>query len=170
MLRQYFMALRTIGKWQKLSDHWLGVASNVHHEPLNSEDSKVQDNSSGLSHPLADDLHAPYEDTWQDFIRARLGHTQAPLNEDTDFMDEDDIPEEMTSDESDISPPEVGADPATQMDIEILLMRKFWTRWATKAGVKSCPCDPVSNDACLVDWTRLIAPVVEGRIKMVQSK
>lgn len=160
MLRQYFMALRTVGRWQKLADHWMDIASSVHHEPL-SDHSEQQDDG------LSDELHAPYEDTWKDFIRARLGHSKAPHDEHTSFSDH-----EVHSDASTgTGTPnlDVGADPDTQMDIDILLLRKFWTRWAVKAGIKSCPCDPVSKEACLVDWTRLIAPAVEGRVKMVQK-
>lgn len=157
MLRQYFMALRTVGKWQKLAEQWFETASSVHHEPMSDE---AEDGPKALP----PQLHAPYEDSWQDFIRARLGHSKAPHDEDSSY----DVDEGIDLGEEPVSPV-VGADPDHQMDIETLLLRKFWTRWAIKAGVKSCPCDPVSKSACLVDWTRLIAPAVEGRIQMVKK-
>ena len=52
------------------------------------------------------------------------------------------------------------------MDFEVLLMRKFWTRWAVRAGVKASVCDPATEKEMTVDWTRTIAQVLEGRIKM----
>ena len=166
MLRQYFMALRTIGKWQKLSDHWMHVASNVHHEPLESKEDKAEAKAASEEADPDD-----REGTWHDFLKARLGHTKVPHDEDTDFAEDDDDTGMLELDEEHDSAVEVevGADPDTQMDIEILLQRKFFTRWARKAGVKTCPCDPVGEGDCLVDWTRLIAPIVDGRIKMVES-
>ena len=54
-----------------------------------------------------------------------------------------------------------------RMDWELLLIRKFFGRWADKAGVRREVCDPDRSEAERIDWTRVVAPVVEGRIKMV---
>lgn len=162
MLRQYFMALRTVGKWQKLAEQWVETASSVHHEPMGEDDDQTGDGPKSLP----PQLHAPYEDSWQDFIRARLGHSKTPHDEDSSY----DVDEGIVMEDTEPISPVIGGDPDHQMDIETLLLRKFWTRWAIKAGVKSCPCDPVSKAACLVDWTRLIAPTVEGRIQMMKKK
>lgn len=168
MLRQYFMALRTLGKWQKLPDDWMRVASDVHHEPLDKEGEEQAANRDVEDHRVA-----VTEGSWRQFLRMRLGHDKVPHDDDKDDIDVEFDPvddENDVHDDSADSGVEVGADPDTEMDIEILLQRKFFTRWARKAGVKTCPCDPSGSTDCLVDWTRLIAPVVDGRIKMVGSQ
>ncbi len=162
MLRQYFMALRTVGKWKQLSEHWETVASMLK-STQTVQPSKIDTPPTRPENGLA------RTSSWHDFIGARLGHTKTPHDEDED--DEEDIAEPAAGDvpEDLHGSAEVGADPDHQMDVEVLLMRKFWGRWVAKAGVKSKVCDPASG-ACLVDWTRLIAPVLEGRIKMVGAE
>ncbi|XWW98742.1 hypothetical protein V2A60_006744 [Cordyceps javanica] len=174
MLRQYFMALRTIGKWRKLSEHWEAVASKL---KSNTEVAQTQESSDDLERSLTLSRKSSYEsdvdrsNSWHDFILARLGHNKLPHDDD----DEDDealheIAEDGVADDETHAEPDVGADPDNEMDIEILLLRKFWARWTKKAGIKSCVCEPAGDGGCLVDWTRLIAPTVEGRITMVETK
>lgn len=169
MLRQYFMALRTVGKWRKLSEHWETVASKLK--------SNTQEQTEDLEQSLTLSRKSTYEsdiarsNSWHDFLQARLGHNKIPHDDDhEDDQALHELAAEEPEEEHNHSPPEVGADPDNEMDIEILLLRKFWARWTKKAGIKSNVCGPASDDALLVDWTRLIAPTVEGRITMVESK
>lgn len=181
MLRQYFMALRTVGKWRKLSEHWEAVASKLKSNTQEdaaqamspSEDLERSLTLSRESSGYQDAAAADRSSSWHGFILARLGHSKQPHDDD----DEDDealheIAEDGVVEENDEDAKEldVGADPDNEMDIEILLLRKFWARWTRKAGIKSCVCEPAGDGGCLVDWTRLIAPTVEGRITMVESK
>ncbi|KAM4063971.1 calcineurin-like phosphoesterase [Hirsutella rhossiliensis] len=162
MLRQYFMGLQTIGQWKKLSDHWVGVAKGA--VPLASvrkrEHSKMDD-SPGVLGSLASSSKqdAAGETTWHGFLHQRLGLGEKPLDD-----DEDDHFDYLHMDES-------AANGVTtdRMDCEVLLLRKFWTRWARKAGVKAAVCDPMKEGEFDVDWTRVIAPRVEGRIKILAS-
>jgi hypothetical protein len=96
--------------------------------------------------------------TWKGFLRRRVGLHKEPLNDDVDDFD----PHAKDKDGSD-----TGTDDDLDMDLEILLLRKFWSRWAAKAGVKSTVCEPLKDGDCAVDWTRVIAPELEGRIRMV---
>lgn len=168
MLRQYFMALRTVGRWQKLSEHWDTVASNLKHRTKEQDEDLEQ--SLTLSRKSSYDSDVDRSNSWHDFILARLGHNKIPHDDDQE--DDQELHEigEDGEEEENRAEPDVGADPDNEMDIEILLLRKFWARWTQKAGIKSCVCEPAGDGACLVDWTRLIAPVVEGRITMVESK
>ncbi|KAJ6788819.1 hypothetical protein PWT90_02822 [Aphanocladium album] len=170
MLRQYFMALRTIGKWRKLSEHWETVAaklkSNTQDQTQTTED---LEKSLTLSRKSSYQSDVDRGNSWHDFILARLGHNKLPHDEHEDDENLHEIAEDGVDDESH-DEPDVGADPDNEMDIELLLMRKFWARWTRKAGIKSCVCEPTSDSGCLVDWTRLIAPIVDGRITMVESK
>lgn len=163
MLRQYFMGLRTVGQWKNLAENWVSVASTsaplsptATNKPVHSEWTKASAPS------LNPALQASDEDTsksWTDFLHSRLGLNKTPLNDDSDS--------ESDSDSGGNGDPDaVGED---DMDFEVLLMRKFWTRWALRAGVKASVCDPLREGEMTVDWTRTIAPVLEGRIKMVQA-
>lgn len=161
MLRQYFMGLRTIGQWRRLSDHWVGVAEDAE-VPLSPtrtrEDDRADNNCSmlGLHKPPSQDEAS--RATWRGFLRQRLGFSKEPLDDDEDDQFD---PHEENGEE--------GGDAEDKMDVEILLMRKFWARWALKAGVKAGVCDPLKEGEFTVDWTRVIAPCLEGRIKMVGS-
>lgn len=74
------------------------------------------------------------------------------------------------SEETPPSPPSSSdGDSDSQLDFEVLLMRKFWGRWVRKVGIKTGVCDPLREAECAVDWTRVIAPVLEGRIKIIGS-
>ncbi|ATY66792.1 ser Thr phosphatase family [Cordyceps militaris] len=176
MLRQYFMALRTVGKWRKLSEHWETVASKLKSNTTQARALAPSDDlerSLTLSRESSRLSDADRTDSWHDFILARLGHSKTPHDDD----DEDDrglheLAEDGVADGAppQAAEPDVGADPDNEMDIEILLLRKFWARWTRKAGITSSVCEPAGDGGCLVDWTRLIAPTVEGRITMVESK
>lgn len=163
MLRQYFMALRTVGQWKHLSDHWVNVVENCE-TPI----SPIREGAYGFPSMdnLAAYLPAPARakvtedsaDPWSKFLKRRFMVNAKPVHENVDS----EVEEEDDSDED-------ARDGGDQLDFEILLMRKFWTRWALKTGVKSSICDPLKEGAFSVDWTRCIAPVVDGRIKMRES-
>lgn len=162
MLRQYFMGLRTVGKWRNLAQHWKDVADKCD-IPM-SPGTKTKFNIdfptlSSLSSQLPEEKQAgkaveETTDPWEKFLNRRFSHNVKPFNDDSE---ESDVEEEQN--EKDVG--------GIQLDFEILLMRKFWTKWALKAGVKTGICDPLKEGEFTVDWTRCIAPVTEGRIKMV---
>ncbi|KAM0668888.1 hypothetical protein ACQRIU_002450 [Beauveria bassiana] len=173
MLRQYFMALRTVGKWQKLSEQWMTVASKLKSntdEHLQATTSEDLEKSLTLSRKSSEEAGTDRSNSWHNFIRSRLGHNKLPHDDgDDDDKALHEIAEEGAADESRAETC-AGADPDHEMDIETLLLRKFWARWIRKTGIKSGVCEPAGDGGCMVDWTRLIAPVVEGRIIMVENK
>lgn len=156
MLRQYFMALRTVGQWKKLSAHWTNVVNDCGHTQLPSEVFKGDSHVSRLG--IHEDKHDGNGDPWRKFLRSRLGFSKKPHDDDDDAHFDPAVESDHSSSDSD-----------SQIDLEILLMRKFWGRWAHKVGIKSGVCDASKEAECAVDWTRVIAPVLEGRIKIVGS-
>lgn len=161
MLRQYFMGLQTVGQWKKLSDHWVGVAQGA--VPLASvrkrEYGKTDDSPGVPGSPAVNGIrNGAGETTWHGFLHQRLGLGEKPLEDDEDDHHFDDGHKNEST-----------ADAADRMDCEVLLLRKFWARWARKAGVKAGICDALKEGELDVDWTRVIAPRLEGRIKMVES-
>jgi hypothetical protein len=162
MLRQYFMALRTVGKWNRLSEHWETVASML----KNTQTVQSMDQQATATSPTSPEVSLGRSNSWQAFISARLGYDKPPYNEEEDDNEELEAVGEGSPSGDFRDSAEVGAEPDQQIDVELLLMRKFWARWVEKAGVESKICDPVLG-SCVVDWTRLITPVLEGRIKIV---
>lgn len=160
ILRQYFQALQTIGQWKNLADHWKHVAEQVEtpliESPLTPRTFWDEGFSGGAPrqhlarHAMSEDISA----SWRSFMHKRFGLNLKPV----DGLED----EEESSDEGEES------DESQEIQFEILLMRKFWTRWARKAGVKT-QCASLDEGDFAVDWTRTIAPVVEGRIKIVGS-
>jgi hypothetical protein len=160
MLRQYFMGLRTVGQWKHLSARWCSIASNTS-TTLSPEDRPAGDEWKKSSAPTRNPVEQADADdsgeAWTTFLQSRLGINKAPINDDTDTDEEEEQEEEAEADDQD------------RVDWEVLLMRKFWARWARRTGVQGSVCDALREGEMSVDWTRTIAPVLEGRIKMVQE-
>ncbi|KAG6293948.1 hypothetical protein E4U46_006962 [Claviceps purpurea] len=164
MLRQYFMALRTVGKWTCLSDHWANVAEQAN-VPLSPTLERHRPDIPGGGDQVHEETRSAGA-SWKTFLHRRLGLNKEPLDENED--DGDDVVGDATAPAGADSGAEVaGLDEDLDVDLEMLLLRKFWARWVRKAGVQATVCDPLRDEDCAVDWTRVIAPVVEGRIRMV---
>ena len=153
MLRQYFLGLRTLGQWKHTADHWVSVAQKVQ-TPItpNMRRDDYFNRTASRSRK-----REPCS-SWSDFLHRRRGLHRRPLDE---HHDDD---SEVSSEDDD----EIGVH-EDQMDTDILLLRKFWTRWVRKAGVRAATCDPSRDDEFMVDWTQVIFPVLEDRIVRVDS-
>jgi 5'-nucleotidase len=166
MLRQYFMGLLTVGCWKNLAQHWVKVAQSCE-TPVSPTRTKFNvdfPDMKSVSKNLPKDKRSEQvtkdtRDPWQRFLKRRFSVNVKPHDE-NDSSDEeaDEKSDPMTEDPEDPD--------GTKLDLEILLMRKFWTKWALKAGVKAGICDPLKEGEFTVDWTTCIAPVVDGRIIM----
>ncbi|KAG6001086.1 hypothetical protein E4U21_004686 [Claviceps maximensis] len=170
MLRQYFMALRTIGQWKCISEHWVGVAEQAS-VPLSPSLGRHSPGGGDEGRLIAETEAAGT--AWEWFLRRRSGLNKEPLDEneddETDPVDASREKQQKHAGKYHGHIAVAAADEDLDLDLEILLLRKFWARWARKAGVKSkaTVCEPLRDEDCAVDWTRVIAPVVEGRIRMV---
>lgn len=158
MLRHYFMGLRTVGQWTNLPAYWREVAARSS-VPLAPTSKPASDEDTKASAPHRNPAErADADETsqcWTDFHKSLMGINAAPLND--DHLLESDDESDTAGDERDL-------------DFEVLLMRKFWARWVKRVGVKGSVCDPLKEGEYSVDWTRTIAPCLDGRIKMVGSK
>lgn len=146
IIRQYFMARRSIGKWARLSAHWNSLAdSHIAGTP------PVPDNmheSAKTDQPMPRLQRQNSTPAWDQFLDKRQGLDVQPKDDD-DSDSEDEV--------EDIAP----------LDREVLLTRKYFAQWTRKAKVNTEVCDPVTEAEYMVDWTRTIGPRLEGRIKIV---
>lgn len=56
------------------------------------------------------------------------------------------------------------------MEKELRIMRRVFRKWSRLAGVHGRACDGLGEGEFAVDWTRAIAPRLEGRIRMVVAE
>lgn len=147
------MSLRTVGRWKNLADHWnsVGACPDIPIASDPSTESAGEPKRRRLERLNTEDSALQ----WRNFLQSRIGLKTAPINDNSEDSDSEEEGKDSDAVDEDA------------MDFEVLLLRKFFHRWAKKAGLKSCVADPSDDIAMLVDWTRTIAPVPEGRIKMV---
>ncbi|KAI0179424.1 Metallo-dependent phosphatase [Hypoxylon sp. FL1284] len=152
MLRQYFMSLRVVGKWKNwgnhMGRHWDGVTSKVNasHAHRGSSASAISPTT-----PTAARKDWSGWDNWtpQKIRERRASLTKKPVDESEDEENDD------------------GDDDAETVEREMQIMRRVFARWARVAGVHSRAAEELKDGEFQVDWTRAIAPRIEGRIVCV---
>ncbi|KAI1290600.1 Metallo-dependent phosphatase-like protein [Xylaria venustula] len=171
MLRQYFMSLKVVGQWRhwgaSISRHWDGVQSKVREN--HPHYSATSPSSSPTTTRRRDPSQNSGWDAWKpERIRERRCSVSRPIDE-SDSEGEDDSmskrkDENTRRKDSKESKEENAID---TLDEEMQTMRRVFGKWARIAGVKSKCADELRADEFEVDWTRAIAPRVEGRIVRV---
>ncbi|KAJ8109139.1 hypothetical protein ONZ43_g6218 [Nemania bipapillata] len=145
MLRQYFMSLKVVGQWKHLgasmSRHWAEVTSKVctsHPHYTACPPSPVR-----KSNPRQ-------TSGWDHWKPAKIRERRASVTHPIDESDSDSEGESENAIE--------------KLDHEMQTMRRVFSKWARIAGVNCKVADELKADEFEVDWTRAIAPRVEGRI------
>ncbi|KAM0348736.1 hypothetical protein ACHAPU_004175 [Fusarium lateritium] len=164
MLRQYFMGLLTVGRWKNLDQHWVKVAQTCETpvSPTRTTFKPEFPSLKSVKENLPKDkgtgkVTKDMKDPWGRFLKRRFSLNVKP-------HDENDSSDDEPKAEHEVEDPE---DPdGAKLDFEILILRKYFTKWALKAGVKTSICEPLKDGEFAVDWTTCIAPVVDGRITM----
>ncbi|KAJ9137557.1 Trifunctional nucleotide phosphoesterase protein YfkN [Pleurostoma richardsiae] len=185
MLRQYFMALKVLDHWALLGaamkHHWGKVVDTVrerHHHvpPPRPHDevavgSPIEEREAALGH---DGGEGP---GWQNWTANRIRDRRssvAPLDEGwaDDFAHHGTTPAGRShphgSGKDEESLEEKEEEDVKDVDRELRIMRRAFRKWCRKAGLQASCAEGVDDTACAeCDWTRPIAPKVEGRIAMV---
>ncbi|KAI3326385.1 Metallo-dependent phosphatase [Xylariaceae sp. AK1471] len=159
MLRQYFMSLKVMGQWKFWSKgmgrHWDKVTSKVGvnhpHYVASPISSTAQTSIPGFPQRGGWDQWTPEK------IREQRGSVLTPMDE-SDSEDEGEY--EAVKHEGIV---------IEQMDHEMQVMRRAFGKWARIAGVECKVADELKAGEFEVDWTRAIAPRVEGRIVRVSG-
>ncbi|OCL12288.1 5'-nucleotidase [Glonium stellatum] len=174
ILRQYFMSLKVLGKWKmwgpSLGRHWGTVHQELQQvhpilEPQAPSTKAVEAfraaaarDSRKLSH-----AGAHYRDGRMTPGGMRPEGAETPLNEsESEFEDE-----EAAGARSDMKPvPTL----ISQREHELIIMRKVMRKWWRLAGLPGHPklCDELGEGEFMINWTKAIAPRLEGRIKEVK--
>lgn len=157
MLRQYFLSLRVMGKWKNWGNaihrHWDNVSRKVstshpHIAPgPQSPSSGVGNNKRG----------------WDNWTPEKLRSRRASVGMREESDDESDNDGEGGDRKNDHEAEHVVED----LDKELQIMRRVVRKWSRIAGVQ-CHCgDELKEGEFEIDWTKAIAPRIEGRIVMV---
>ncbi|ORY68900.1 flagellar associated protein [Pseudomassariella vexata] len=151
MLRQFFLSIRVMGQWKNwgnaINRHWNKVSEKV-----------------SAAHPLIDPTpqatpvspsvsKAPGWDNWTP-KKLRERRSSVLLLHESDDESEEEADEEAVGDVQDV-------------EKQLQIMRRVFGKWARLAGVECKVADELNEDEFEVDWTRAIAPRLEGRIVMI---
>ncbi|KAJ9667673.1 hypothetical protein H2201_002208 [Coniosporium apollinis] len=160
ILRQFFMSLKVLGKWKQwgpnMGRHWSSVQKEL------QQKHKIVDPQAPSSKDVEAFRKAANEagigkNESQDGRKTPQGETpdgtETPLNED----DEED-------ENTDLRPVNTAL---SKREHELSIMRKVMRKWWRLAGLPGHPaqCDELTESEFMVNWTKAIAPRVEGRIQ-----
>ncbi|KAL8786022.1 MAG: hypothetical protein Q9213_003003 [Squamulea squamosa] len=148
ILRQYFMSLKVLGRWNRwgpsMGRHWGGVQEKLHKQPgMDFVEPKKPTHKHTRSGSVKD------------------GGVEGEKNADADDSDNDDAVDVV--DGTSHSAIEAGQ----KEQRETYLARRVLRHWMRVAGIKSAGLveDGVENrEEAVPDWTKGIAPKLEGRI------
>lgn len=151
MLRQYFMSLKTMGKWrnwgQNMERHWNGVQHELREK-----------------HPII----SPATPSGQ---TADIASRTEPLQEQAGRANSDESSGDeysSTESEDDSHHHKPDKESLAKRERELQIMRKVMGKWWRLAKLPGQPkvCDTMDEGEFKVHWTRAICPRLEGRIRM----
>ncbi|KAF1944831.1 5'-nucleotidase-like protein [Clathrospora elynae] len=153
ILRQYFMSLKVLGKWKRWG------------KSMNSKFASIQTNLQKNGHAFHDASPTASSNPPQ------YPSTDGVMKEDANEQDQsesDEVDPDVDEDEDD-GPMYDSRVPIQFNEREQELIRKVMRKWWRVAGLKGSPttCDELEGKEFQINWTKAIAPRLEGRIREV---
>jgi 5'-nucleotidase len=141
ILRQYFMSLKVLGRWKRM-----GLSMNTFHD----------------ASPTKPDTAGPPQPPSIDRVVRSTGPDQTNNDSEDPDADEDEDDGPMYDDSV----------PIRFDERQVEMVRKVMRKWWRLAGLKHTPnpCDELADKEFVVNWTKAIAPRLEGRIREVGVK
>ncbi|KAL4778974.1 hypothetical protein BJX76DRAFT_352183 [Aspergillus varians] len=172
LIRQYFLSLKVLGKWQRLGKsmtrHWAGVQQNMHANGFLKPPSALP---SPESEKVPNRVLRPPLTRKQHYIYGRFAETQAvseegagPAIDDSMDSDSDSDPDILISPRPLTNYVTKPARSAEDEEKRLWLARWATRRWLQKAGISSTMDEDSEDSIFTPTWTLGIAPRVEGRI------
>jgi len=167
ILRQYFMSLKVLGKWKRwgksLDSKFLSIQTNLqkNHKHTFHDASPTTPDSSLL-------LHHHHHDQYPAIANV-VSKRDTPTTTITDTTHST-VPEDPDADEDEDDGPMYDSRVPIQFtEFQKEVIRKVMRKWWRVAGLKgaSNPCDELDGGEFQVNWTKAIAPRLEGRIREV---
>ncbi|KAK2787564.1 hypothetical protein FQN53_005013 [Emmonsiellopsis sp. PD_33] len=172
ILRQYFLSLKVLGKWNRLSPsmhrHWDKVHEQWHGQGWLEATSPPTSSDNARSRPS---LQSTPSFQYTSTNRA----PKAPSSVDADDSDDSAMDSESDSEPDLLFRPKTYVTTAAlsveDADRKEALARRFLRKWRLKVGLDPDKVQVVDGELqTLPPWTRVIAPQLEGRIVQVDAK
>ena len=175
ILRQYFLSLKVLGKWQRLSRslnrHWSTVHNKLPYQKYRQQPSMAPTNSSkSTSSGDQGFSYVSYKKS-KGAITPGVNEVKVELHPPTQQEDSDSALDSESDSESEVlSRPRnyitLKAISPDDADRREFISRRVLRKWRERVGVSSNNVKTVDEAATdnLPPWTRVIAPVVDGRI------
>ena len=154
ILRQYFMSLRVLGKWKRwgksMNSKFLSIQTNLqnnHNHTFHDPSPTSKTSSQPRPHPSIDRI---------------VNQRDAPSSgSDTEDQEDDEYENDGPMYDSRV--------PIQFNDRQIDVIRRVTKKWRRLAGLQGAPdtVDELSVSEFQVNWTKAIAPRLEGRITEV---
>ena len=154
ILRQYFMSLKVVGRWK----HWGGSMSRK----FNRVQSQLERSHSFHNAKSASSSKPPSPVA----SKNKPKHSGSTYHDSGGFTSGSE--DEADSDEDDGAEyDDTGRQPIEFSEKEMEVLRRAMRKWWRVAGMKGHPelCEELGKEELEVNWTRAIAPRVEGRIR-----
>ncbi|KAF2261954.1 5'-nucleotidase-like protein [Lojkania enalia] len=163
ILRQYFMSLKVLGKWKQWGPSMTRFFSSVQQslEKENTHAFRAPQPSSPTTSPKLEKITHLSPEKPRARSRSPSGWrprkksvAETPVDPDSDEDDEEECSEL----------------PATRFsEREVGIIRRVMRKWWRLAGLKGLPstCDEIAEAEFQVNWTKAVAPRLEGRIREV---
>lgn len=151
ILRQYFMSLKVLGKWKRWGKSMTGKFDSIQ--------TNLQKHGHAFHEPSPTSPTAPRHPNVERVVN------ESKTSSSTDSESEDPDADE---DEDDGALYDASA-PIAFSDRQIEIIRRVMRKWWRVAGLKGHPelCDELGGGEFVVNWTKAIAPRLEGRIREV---
>ncbi|KAF2198448.1 5'-nucleotidase-like protein [Delitschia confertaspora ATCC 74209] len=175
ILRQYFMSLKVIGKWKlwgpSMDRTWGKMQQEIQQshpvlEPQPPGTKAVEALRSTAKHISPDRSNSSHSRSLSPSGRYTPGGvhpegSETPLDESADEFGSDD----------DGAPDEGKAVSIIKHEHELNIIRRVIKKWWRLTGLKGHPgiCDELGAEEFQVNWTKAIAPRVEGRIREINA-
>ncbi|KAH7135943.1 5'-nucleotidase-like protein [Dendryphion nanum] len=142
ILRQYFLSLKVLGRWR----HW--------GKSMDRKFDRVQQKLERTHSFIEPKPPSPIAPRHPSIAKLKVSDQPSPSDSEAD-SDEDDGAEYDDS------------QPIRFTERELPILRKTMKKWWRLAGLKGSPklCDDIEEGELQVNWTKAIAPRLEGRIK-----
>jgi 5'-nucleotidase, C-terminal domain len=186
ILRQYFLSLKVIGKWERmgssLHQHWATVHGQLHSDNPPKKSSPSSQHTPARTKAALAILHKTSRKPRPKFQRygryhhhrTRKAHSPSPSRDDSydshDALDsESDFdPEILTCPQDEMNYVTVNATSAAEEEQRLRLARMVIRKWMRLAGLKrdAVHCIDGVGEEFTPSWTHAIAPRLEGRIRV----
>ncbi|KAL3464560.1 hypothetical protein BJX64DRAFT_275762 [Aspergillus heterothallicus] len=172
LMRQYFLSLKVLGRWQHLgksmSRHWADVQKNFQCKgflkPPSALPSPVQEKvPSRLKRPPLNRKQHYYYGRFAETETADENGTHSSVDDSMD-SDSDSDPDILTSPKPITNYVTLPARSAEDEENRLRLARWATRRWMRRAGIKSTVDETGEEEHFTPTWTPGIAPRLEGRI------